>query len=439
MNFTELFIRRPVMTTLVMAGILHVRPGGVPAAAGERPARGGLSHHLGAARACSGASPETMASSVATPLEKQFSTIPGMETMTSTSTQGSTSITLQFALSRNIDAAAQDVQAAISPGAAPLPQDMLPPSFRKVDPSSSPILYYALRTTTLPLPQLNEYAETFLAQRLSTVDGVAQVQVYGSQKYAVRIQLDPQQLAARNIGIDEVATAVAERQRQPPDRHPLGHRQGVLGGEPGPAHQRRGLRRAGRGLPRRRAGAPRRSGQGDGQRAGHQAAPAGSTGSARSCSRSSGSPAPTPWRWRTRVKAEVERLRPQMPPSVEIATLYDRSRDHQGVGERREVHPLPRALPGGDGDLPLPPESPRHRDPQPGAADVPGGHLRGDVPAGLQPGQSLADGAHAGRGLRGGRRHRGAGEHRAPHRAGRAGHRRRRSTGAGRSASPCSR
>ena len=149
-----------------------------------------------------------MASSVATPLEKQFSTIPGVETMTSTSSGGSTSITLQFALSRNIDAAAQDVQAAISQAVRQLPQDMLPPSFRKVDPSASPILYYALYTTTLPLPQLNEYAESFLAQRLSTVDGVAQVQVYGSMKYAVRIQLDPQQLAARNIGIDEVALAV---------------------------------------------------------------------------------------------------------------------------------------------------------------------------------------------------------------------------------------
>jgi HAE1 family hydrophobic/amphiphilic exporter-1 len=155
-----------------------------------------------------GASPETMASSVATPLEKEFSTIPGIEVMTSTSTQGGTSISLQFALSRNIDAAAQDVQAAISQAMRSLPQDIQPPSFRKVDPSSRPILYYALRSRTLPLPQLNEYAETFLAQRLSTVEGVAQVQVYGSMKYAVRIQLDPQQLAARSIGIDEVARSV---------------------------------------------------------------------------------------------------------------------------------------------------------------------------------------------------------------------------------------
>jgi HAE1 family hydrophobic/amphiphilic exporter-1 len=207
MNFTALFIRRPVMTTLVMAGILifgmvayrQLPVSDLPAV--DYPT-------ISVSATLPGASPETMASSVATPLEKQFSTIPGVETMTSTSSQGGTSITLQFALSRNIDAAAQDVQAAISQAGRQLPQEMLPPSFRKVDPSSSPILYFALRTKTLPLPQLDEYAETFLAQRLSTVDGVAQVQVYGSQKYAVRIQLDPQQLAARNIGIDEVATAV---------------------------------------------------------------------------------------------------------------------------------------------------------------------------------------------------------------------------------------
>ena len=207
MSFTELFIRRPVMTTLVMAGILifglvayrQLPVSDLPSV--DYPT-------ISVSASLPGASPETMASAVATPLEKQFSTIPGIETMTSTSTQGGTSISLQFALDRNIDAAAQDVQAAISQAMRSLPQDIQPPSFRKVDPSARAILYYARRSATLPLPQLNEYAETFLAQRLSTVDGVAQVQVYGSQKYAVRIQLDPQQLSARSIGIDEVAQAV---------------------------------------------------------------------------------------------------------------------------------------------------------------------------------------------------------------------------------------
>ncbi len=207
MNIAELFIRRPIMTTLVMVGILIF---GLAAyqllPVSDLPTVDYPTINVNAS--LSGASPETMAASVATPLEKSFSTIAGVDAMTSNSSQGGTSITLQFSLDRNVDAAAQDVQAAISQTLRQLPQGMLPPSFRKVDPSSSPILYYALRTTTLPLPELDEYAETTLAQQLSTVDGVAQVQVYGAQKYAVRIQLDPQQLAARNIGIDQVSQAV---------------------------------------------------------------------------------------------------------------------------------------------------------------------------------------------------------------------------------------
>src|SRR5213594_872139 len=156
-----------------------------------------------------GASPQTMAAAVATPLEKQFSTIPGVQTMTSTSTHGGTSITLQFTLARDIDAAAQDVQSAISKTLRQLPPGIQPPSYQKVNPADSPILYLALTSTTMPLPKLDESAETFLAQRLSTVSGVAQVQVYGSQKYAVRIQVDPKALATRGIGLDEVTSAVS--------------------------------------------------------------------------------------------------------------------------------------------------------------------------------------------------------------------------------------
>jgi HAE1 family hydrophobic/amphiphilic exporter-1 len=157
-----------------------------------------------------GASPETMASSVATPLEKEFSTIAGLDSMNSTSSLGNTQITLQFNLSRNIDAAAQDVQAAIARAQKQLPTDMpSPPSYRKVNPADQPILYLSLSSPTLPLSMVDEYAETFIAQRISTVSGVAQVQVFGSQKYAVRVQLDPEALATRGIGIDEVASAVA--------------------------------------------------------------------------------------------------------------------------------------------------------------------------------------------------------------------------------------
>jgi len=154
-----------------------------------------------------GASPETMASAVATPLEKQFSTIAGVDQMTSSSSLGSTNITLQFTLDRNIDAAAQDVQAAISKTLRQLPTGIVPPSYQKVNPADQPIIYYAMSSSTLSLPELDEYAETFIAQRLSTVSGVAQVNVYGAAKYAVRIQLDPKALATRSIGSTRWRTA----------------------------------------------------------------------------------------------------------------------------------------------------------------------------------------------------------------------------------------
>ncbi len=208
MSISELFIRRPVMTTLVMAGILLF---GIVAyrklPVSDLPPVDYPTINVSAS--LPGASPETMAASVATPLEKRFSTIAGINEMSSTSALGSTNITLQFDLDRNIDAAAQDVQAAISQTLRQLPEGIVPPSYQKVDPSASPILYLALRSETLPLSQLDEYGETYLAQRISTVSGVAQVQVYGSQKYAVRIQLDPRALASRKIGIDEVVNAVS--------------------------------------------------------------------------------------------------------------------------------------------------------------------------------------------------------------------------------------
>jgi HAE1 family hydrophobic/amphiphilic exporter-1 len=157
----------------------------------------------------SGASPETMASSVATPLEKQFSTIAGLDSMNSVSTLGRTQITLQFNLSRNIDAAAQDVQAQIARTIRELPPNMTsPPAYRKVNPADASILQLALTSETLPLSTVDEYAQNILAQRISMASGVAQVDVFGTQKYAVRIQLDPTQLAYRQIGIDEVLNAV---------------------------------------------------------------------------------------------------------------------------------------------------------------------------------------------------------------------------------------
>ena len=208
MNISGLFIRRPVATTLVMLGILMF---GLMAyrllPVSDLPSVDFPTITVSAG--LPGASPQTMAAAVATPLEKQFSTIAGLDAMTSSSTLGGTNITLQFALSRDIDGAAQDVQAAISKTLRQLPPGIQPPSYNKSNPADSPILYLALTSTTLPLPTLDEYAETFLAQRLSTVSGVAQVQVFGSAKYAVRIQVDPKALAARGIGLDEVTAAVS--------------------------------------------------------------------------------------------------------------------------------------------------------------------------------------------------------------------------------------
>jgi HAE1 family hydrophobic/amphiphilic exporter-1 len=158
-----------------------------------------------------GASPETMASAVATPLEKQFSTIAGVDSMSSISALGASSITIQFSLDRNIDAAAQDVQAAITRASRQLPPNMpSPPTYYKVNPADAPILYIAMSSPTLPLSMVDNYAENLLAQQISMINGVAQVSVYGSQQYAVRIQVDPNKLAAYGLGIDQVEQAVAQ-------------------------------------------------------------------------------------------------------------------------------------------------------------------------------------------------------------------------------------
>ena len=209
MNFAEPFIRRPVATTLLVLSILIFGVMGyrlLPVS--DLPTVDFPTIQVNAN--LPGASPETMAASVATPLEKQFSTIAGVSSISSSNSQGSTSITLQFDLSRSIDAAAQDVQSMISRAQRSLPPGLpTPPSLQKVNPADSPVLYLTLSSSTLPLSQLDRYAQNMLAQRLSMVTGVAQVNVYGSQKFAVRVDADPLQLASRQIGIDQVAQAIA--------------------------------------------------------------------------------------------------------------------------------------------------------------------------------------------------------------------------------------
>ena len=208
MSISELFIRRPVMTTLMMAGLLLF---GVTAyrllPVSELPSVDFPTLLVSAS--LPGANPDTMASTVATPLEREFSTIAGLDSMTSASTLGNTQITLQFDLSRDLDGAGQDVLAAISRAQGLLPPEMpSPPSFQKVNPADQPILYVAVSSPTLPLYEVDEYAETLMAQRISMVSGVAQVQVFGSQKYAVRVQVNPDALAAMGIGLNLVQGAI---------------------------------------------------------------------------------------------------------------------------------------------------------------------------------------------------------------------------------------
>jgi hydrophobic/amphiphilic exporter-1 (mainly G- bacteria), HAE1 family len=209
MNLSKPFIERPVMTTLVMAALVIFGAYGYASLpVSDLPNIDFPTISVFAS--LPGADPDTMASSVASPLENQFSTINGIDQMTSSSTQGSTQIQLQFALDRSLDGAAQDVQSAISAATRNLPKALpQPPTFRKQNPADLPIMFLAMSSKTLKPSEVDEYAETLLARQVSTIEGVAQVGVFGSAKYAVRIQADPAALATRQIGIDKLVAAVA--------------------------------------------------------------------------------------------------------------------------------------------------------------------------------------------------------------------------------------
>lgn len=216
MNISEFCIRRPVFTTLLTCAIIVAGLAGYKNLAVSALPRVDFPTIQVSAN-LPGASPETMASSVATPLERQFSTISGITSMTSSSYLGATSITLQFDLDRDIDGAALDVQTAISSTLRRLPAEMpTPPSFQKVNPADQPILFLAVSSDAIPISKVNEYADTFMAQRISTLPGVAQVQIYGAQKYAVRIQADPGALAAHDISFDEMQNSISNAASKTP-------------------------------------------------------------------------------------------------------------------------------------------------------------------------------------------------------------------------------
>src|SRR5579875_988298 len=223
MHFTDLFIRRAITTTLLMAAILifgilsyvSLPVSNLPAV--DYPT-------IQVSASLPGANPDIMASSVSTPLEAEFSTIAGINSMSSSSSLGSTSITLQFDLSRNIDAAAQDVQAAIARAEGNLPTNMpSPPSYTKVNPAEQPIMYLAVSSPTMSPSQLDDYAETMMARRISMISGVARVQVMGAQKYAVRVQADPEKLASRQIDLEQVRSALASGSLNLPAGELYGH------------------------------------------------------------------------------------------------------------------------------------------------------------------------------------------------------------------------
>ena len=438
MNVAEPFIRRPVMTTLLMSAILLF---GV-AAYRELPVSDLPNVDfptLLVSATLPGTDPETMASAVATPLERAFSTIAGIDAMSSVNGLGTTQITVQFTLERDIDSAAQDVQAAISGALGLLPRDLpSPPTWRKVNPADQPILFLSLRSATLPLSLVDKYAETVLAQRISTISGVAQVQVFGAQKYAVRVRLDPRALAAREIGIDEVMAAVQQGNVNLPS--------GVLDG----THRSWTLEATGQLVNADafrplviayRGGAPVRLGdvgsvvdsvENDRVASWYgadraivlaiQRQPGTNTVAGRR--RDPGAPAADP-RPDPRRRAARRAVRPlAVDPRL---------------GGRREVHAGADHGSRDPRDLPVPPERVRDADSGRRAAALGDRHLRRHVAARLQPRQPLADGAHAVGRLRGRRRDRDAREHRAAHGEGKASAAAQRSTARRRSPSRSSR
>jgi len=383
MNIAEFFIRRPVMTTLVMLAILFFGMMGYRLLPVSDLPNVDFPTILVTVN-LPGASPETMASSVATTLERQFSTIAGLDSMTSTNALGKTLITLQFNLSRNIDAAAQDVQAMITKASTQLPPDLpTPPSYQKVNPADQPVLYLSLSSPILPLSMVNEYADTFIAPRISMISGVAQVLIYGSQKYAVRIQLDPQALATRGIGIDEASNAVQKGNVNLPTGTLWGAHQAVTLQASGQLMEAEAYQplivayRQGSPVRLREIGRVINSVENDKVANWYNEIPAIVLAIQRQ-------PGTNTVEVVDSIKALIPTFRAQMPASVNLATLYDRS-----VSIRDSVNDvnLPSFFPlfSCSCHLPLPSEHPLHTHSEPGASPLHCGHLLCHVSLELQP------------------------------------------------------
>ena len=414
MNFSWPFIHRPVATTLLtiavaIAGaiaftVLPVSP--LPQV--DFPT-------ISVSAGLPGASAEIMAASVATPLERQFGHIAGVTEMTSSSSLGSTSITLQFDLSRNIDGAARDVQAAINAARTYLPANLPSnPSYRKVNPADAPIMILGLTSDKYDVTKVYDLASTVLEQKLSQIQGVGQVFVGGGATPSVRVEVDPTKLESFGLTLASVQSdpepaefPLAPRPALRRRRHRRHHHQrpDLEGRRLQPAHRRLPQRRRRPPLRRRRRRTtPRRT----------SAPPATWTAPAPSSSSSSASPAPTSSRPSTTSRPSCLFSTAVLPQGINITIVLDRT-----TTIRASVHDVESTLrrlhrSGGAGGLHLPAQPPRHAHPQRRRAGLPHRHLRRDVPVRLQPRQPLPDGAHHRHRLRRRRRHRGDGEHHPP-------------------------
>ncbi len=417
MNIADTFIKRPVMTTLVMTAIVlfgalaYFR---LPVS--ELPAVDFPT--ISVTATLPGASPETMASSIATPLEGQFSSIAGIDSMSSVSAQGRTTITLTFDLDRDIDAAAQDIQAAIGGALRRLPTEMpVPPTYRKVNPADSPIFYISLNSDVLPLSVVNEYAETQLAQRLSTISGVAQVLVFGSQRFAVRVRVDPTRLAARGIGIDEVQQAIEQGNVNKPTGELEGVRQALAvrsNGQLETAAAFRNLTVVYRnGAPVKLEDVAEVEDSVENLKSGawYNAKPSIILAIQRQ-------PGSNTIGTVAAVRKELPAFEAQAAGLGQHGCALRPQRVDPGLGLGREEDAGRSRDPGDPGDLPVPAQPPGDADPQHRVADLRDRHLRRHVCARLQRRQPVAAGVDAGRRFRRRRRDRDAREHRPAHRDG---------------------
>ena len=384
MNISQPFIVRPIATSLLKLGLLgfgvtayNLLPvAALPAV--DFPT-------ISVSASLPGASPETMASSVATPLEQQFAAIPGLSQMTSTSGLGSTSITLQFVLTRNIDAAAQDVQTAINAAGGLLPKNLPnPPTYRKVNPSDRAILIYAVSSATLPLYKVDGYANTILAQKISTIPGVAQVNIAGQQKFAVRVQVDPDALAARGLGLEDVRQALAATSTDQPKGSLENTRQSLTLDTNDQLFDAAAFNEV---IVAYRNGAPVRIRDlGNAIDSVEQNRVAAWYGNKQAelllIQRAAGA---NTVETVDQIRAMMEQLRLSLPPGVKVDLLSDRSDTIRFIRRRRAVHAHPHGWPGHHGDLSVSEEILGHDDSGHRGAAIDHRHLWGDVSPGLQP------------------------------------------------------